>query len=257
VAPLALKPFIDNDLLSLLSDPIAYLPPKGSGVSKGIEDKALPKICRVWIEARNANKLNAAQRRTAQKAEILSFGFAEVGIAALIDEATGFQEVRDRSALQAVLDAYLRKEFAAWAKRFPDEFYEQIYRLRNWRWKGRRMNPPQAVAGYTKDLVYARLAPHIVEELDRRNPIEGGRRKAKHHQWLTEDVGHPALAQHLHAVITLMRVCKTWDHFKHLLDIAHPKRGDTLMLPMMAEIVQDPIIEAEPAAQQLPLEPSN
>ena len=91
------------------------------------------------------------------------------------------------------------------------------------------------VASYTKDIVYARLAPHIIEELENRNPIEGGRRKAKHRQWLTEDVGNPALAQHLHAVITLMRVSKTWQQFKHMLDVAHPKRGDTLQLPLMAE----------------------
>ena len=65
---------------------------------------------------------------------------------------------------------------------------------------------------------------------------------AKHHQWLTEDVGHPALAQHLHAVITLMRVSKTWQQFKHMLDIAHPKRGDTLQLPLMA----DPLHSGEP-----------
>jgi hypothetical protein len=51
--------------------------------------------------------------------------------------------------------------------------------------------------------------------------------------------GHPALAQHLHAVITLMRVSKKWDQFKIMLDIAHPKRGDTLQLPLMAEIVSN------------------
>ncbi|WP_442886434.1 P63C domain-containing protein [Candidatus Binatus sp.] len=39
------------------------------------------------------------------------------------------------------------------------------------------------------------------KELEVRNPIESGRRKAKHHQWLTEDIGRPALAQHLYAVI--------------------------------------------------------
>jgi len=76
----------------------------------------------------------------------------------------------------------------------------------------------------------------ILEELERKNPVESGRRKAKHHQWLTEDVGHSALAQHLHAVITLMRVSKTWGQFKHMLDLAHPKRGDTLQLLLMADI---------------------
>lgn len=43
---------------------------------------------------------------------------AHVGIVGLIDEATGYQEVRDKLALQAILDAYLRKELVAWAKRF-------------------------------------------------------------------------------------------------------------------------------------------
>jgi hypothetical protein len=89
--------------------------------------------------------------------------------------------------------------------------------------------------------VYARLAPQILEELERRNPIEDGRRKGAHHQWLTEDVGHPALAQHLHAVITLMRVSKNWAQFKLMLDIAHPKRDDTLQLPLMADFETDSI----------------
>jgi hypothetical protein len=51
--------------------------------------------------------------------------------------------------------------------------------------------------------------------------------KGAYHQLLTDDVGHPALAQHLHAVVTLMRVSKNWTQFKGMLDIAHPKRGDT------------------------------
>ena len=114
---------------------------------------------------------------------------------------------------------------AAWAKTFPNEFYEQIFRLRGWQWKGGSTNPPQAVAGYTKDIVYARLAPGIIEELERKNLAVGGRRQAKHHQWLTEDVGHPALARHLHSVITLMRISTGWDQFKLFLDQADPKRG--------------------------------
>jgi hypothetical protein len=49
------------------------------------------------------------------------------------------------------------------------------------------------------------------------------------------------LAQHLHAVVTLMRVSKTWHQFKLMLDIAHPKPGDTLQLPLMADFATDPI----------------
>jgi hypothetical protein len=165
--------------------------------------------------------------------DMLMRGFARVGIIALVDEATGYREVRDRAALQAILDQFLAKELAAWAKRFPDEFYREIFRLRNWPWKGMSVNRPSAVAQYTKDLVYERLMPNILRELERKNPKdEKGRRRARH-QWLTEDVGHPALAQHLHAVIGLMRASDDWQGFQRNLQRAFPKRGMTLALPEM------------------------
>jgi hypothetical protein len=158
---------------------------------------------------------------------------AHVGIIALIDEATGYQEVRDRQALQEILDKYLRKEFAAWAKCFPEEFYKQIFRLRQWQWRGMKVNRPQIVAHYTKDLIYARLAPGILTELEERNPKnEKGHRKAPHYWWLTEDVGHPALAQLLFGVIGLMRIAESWDEFIRMVDKAYPRRGDTLQLEL-------------------------
>jgi hypothetical protein len=59
-----------------------------------------------------------------------------------------------------------------------------------------------------------------------------GERPVKHHQWLTEDVGHPALAQHLHAVIGFMRASAKWDQFYRLLQRAFPKKGQNLELPL-------------------------
>ncbi|MCI0560880.1 MAG: P63C domain-containing protein, partial [Nitrososphaera sp.] len=154
-------------------------------------------------------------------------------IIALVDEATGFQAIRDREALQEILDRFLRKELAAWAKRFPNEFYQEIFRLRGWQWKGIKVNRPQVVATYTKDLVYERLAPGILEELEVRNPkTERGYRKHKHHQWLTEDVGHPALAQHLYALLGFMRVSSSWKEFYSMVRKAFPKKGETLFLPV-------------------------
>ena len=38
-----------------------------------------------------------------------------------------------------------------------------------------------------------------------------------------------------------MRVSKSWEQFKLMLDIAHPKRNDTLQLPLMADFETDPI----------------
>src|SRR5215467_8975128 len=116
-------------------------------------------------DADRYGKLGPRQKTIAEKADLIIRTLAHIGIIALIDEATGYQEVRDRQALQEILDKYLRKEFAAWAKCFPEEFYKQIFRLRQWQWRGMKVNRPQIVAYYTKDLIYARLAPGILTEL--------------------------------------------------------------------------------------------
>jgi len=42
-----------------------------------------------------------------------------------------------------------------------------------------------------------------------------------------------------------MRVSKKWDQFKLMLDVAHPKRGDTLQLPLMADFSVDPVEQDE------------
>ncbi len=225
-----LKPFISAELLKN-STPIVF----AYGTKKiGYRAEFLPQVCEVFIDAKEAGVLRPNQEHIARACKMLYRAFAKVGIVALVDEVTGYQQVRQREALQALLDKYLRKEFAAWAKRFPDEFYKEIFRLRNWPWPKMSTKRPQVVALYTKDIVYERLAPGILKELEARNPIdEKGNRKTKHHQWLTEDLGCPALSQHLHAVTAFMRVSGDWESFKKSLDKAFPKRGDTLTFEFM------------------------
>jgi hypothetical protein len=56
------------------------------------------------------------------------------------------------------------------------------------------------------------------------------------HQWLTEDVGDPMLAQHLHSIVMLQRLAiangHSWTRFLHAVDQVLPRRGDTLPLPL-------------------------
>jgi hypothetical protein len=230
----SINPFIDEELIEK-SKPIRFHTPNGV-LANGYRAEILPNVCEVYLKARDAGVLNMQLHHVARQAEILIRGLAHVGIIALVDEATGYQEVRDRFALQEILDKFLRKEFAAWAKCFPDEFYKQIFRLRHWQWRGMKVNRPQILAHYTKDLVYARLLPRLVKELEERNPKdERGYRKARHHQFLTEDVGHPALAQHFYGVLGLMRIADTWEEFMKMMDKAYPRRGDTLQLSLFED----------------------
>ena len=233
LASRSLLPYISSELLDGPLKPISYI--SGDSDINGYAAEALPEICNIWLQARQDGKLNPQQADRAQAAEIVMRGLAELGIVALVDEATGYQATRDHDALQAILDKYLQKEFAAWAKRFPDAFYREIFRLRGWSWNAMSVARPGVVGTYTNDIVYERLAPGILDELRSLNPTydEGGRAR-KHHQYLTEDIGHPALAQHLHAVIGLMRASATWEQFKTMLDRAFPKKGTQLDL-LLAE----------------------
>jgi len=69
----------------------------------GYEATILPELCDAILAARQEQKLNYQQEHIAKQAEILVRAFARVGIIALVDEATGYQEIRDREALQEIL----------------------------------------------------------------------------------------------------------------------------------------------------------
>ena len=92
---------------------------------------------------------------------------------------------------------------------------------------------PPVVGKYVNDLVYARLAPKVLEELQKLNPPnEAGNRPHKHHQYLTRDVGHPALSRRLYELIGMSRASDHWDKFYRLVDRIYPKMNSTLLLPM-------------------------
>jgi hypothetical protein len=227
-----LAPFITEELREHAM-PLPFRPKRG-GQALGYRAELLPLVCNVFQDAKDAGVLKKNQLEIADKCRILSRAFSSVGLAALIDEATGYEKVRDDLALQAILDKVLRREFAAWAKAFPDRFYERLFKLRGWQWEGRKpAQGPRALARYTNDLVYSRLAPGVLDELQKRNPIVQGRRRVKHHQFLTEDTGHPALTAHFTRLLTLMDATDDWDEFKKLVQRALPKQleADQYTLP--------------------------
>jgi hypothetical protein len=77
-------------------------------------------------------------KHLAETAQLLLRGFAHVGIIALVDEATGYQAERARDELNKILEAYIAKELLPWTRRFPDEFFRQIYRLHGWEFQARK-----------------------------------------------------------------------------------------------------------------------
>lgn len=218
-----IKPYMSAELSEMITNPLQFKLP-GGGVAYGYEATILPEICDSVLTAREKGVLQKQQSHIAKQCEILVRGFARIGIIALVDEVTGYQTVRSRKALEEILEKFISKELRKWAKTFPDEFYEQMFRLRDWQYQPFTVKRPQYVGTLTNDIVYERLAPGVLEELKRLTPRdEKGRTKQRFFQRLTEDVGHPRLREHLTAVIALMRASTKWEQFYRMLQRALPK----------------------------------
>jgi P63C domain len=216
-----LKPFVSEELANS-TKPFVFQVPKGSR-AYGYRAELLPQVCEVYLKARDANELLKSQERFAAACDILMRGLAHVGIVALIDEATGYQSDRARDALAKILEAFVAKELQKWVKTFPAAFYREMFRLRGIPYNG-QVKRPGYIGHITNDLVYARLAPGVLKELREKNPTnEKGHRRNKHHQWLTENIGHPKLVSHLDSVISLMKAADEWEQFKCMIDRAKPR----------------------------------
>lgn len=222
LSPKSLKPYIDKYLQDGPLEPIIYQHKTADVIA--FDCRLLPKICRIWIEAALNGHLQSQQMPKTMNALSILSGFGELGIIGLVDEATGYQEIRDKRALAAILELYIAKELQPWTKTFPYEFYNQIFRLKGWPGPD-GVKRPSVIGHYTNDIVYARLERGVLDELKRLNPpIAPGRRKHKNFQWLTGDVGHPKLREHLIGVTALMRAASNWDGFRRALARAYPKR---------------------------------
>lgn len=230
-----LKAFISNDLLMILNEPMLFSPPQGQ-MAFGYPATVLPDVCDVILSARDAGKLGKYQisvaSRVASQCELIIRGLARVGIIALVDEATGYQEIRAKRALADILEKFIAEELQPWTKTFPYDFYKQIFRLK--RWPGPDgAKRPSVIGHYTNDIVYERVAPGVLEELKKLNPAKpSGGRKWRHHQWFKPDPGYIKLNQHIAAVTALMRASANWDKFQSNLKRAFPKLRDQLDLPL-------------------------
>ena len=202
-------------------------------VLTGYRAEILPKICDIYLEARATNILTTSQLPLALAAEILVRALSKVGIAALIDEATGYQKDREQNDLQRLLEKYLSAERLAWAKMFPDEFYKQLFRLRGWSYNPLSVKRPQYVGTLTNLLVYEKLPPTVLEELKKRNPVKNKqtwRREATHHQHLSEEIGQKDLHDHLMQIIAIMRISPDWETFIRHFNKAFPADTEQLNL---------------------------
>ncbi|MEO7138608.1 MAG: P63C domain-containing protein [Gemmatimonadales bacterium] len=229
-----LTPFISPELAEMITKPILFQVERGQ-TAYGYEATILADLCDAVLAARKAGALNYQQQHIAEQCEILVRGFARVGIVALVDEATGYQKVRQERDLAAILEKFISKELKKWVRRFPFEYYEEMFRLRNWDTSDLTPNSPKPVevGKITDDLIYKRLAPGVRQELKKltpRNPK--GYLVNKLHQHLTDEIGNPKLEKHISNIVTIMKLSDDWSSFMKNVNKVLPQYGKNFELQL-------------------------
>lgn len=230
-----LEPFISNDLIRS-STPIIFESERRGGAggtrALGYRAQLLPQVCWVYHDAQRAGKLLPSQIHIADACTILLKGLTDTAIDALVDEATGFQDIRAKDALIKLLEKYVSKDAFPWIKTFDDEFYKEMFRLHGYKYNQGSVKRPMVFAKRTED-IYNRLAPGAREELQRLvRRGKSGRPSEKLFQHLTENDGYKALLDLIYTAKIVMKLSNDPKDYERKLDRLHPRFNDTIPLPL-------------------------
>lgn len=224
----------DNSILARVLSPLTFRRNNAGGSqtsTNAYEATLLIDICSAILDARDSG--DYTDPIVIASAESIIRSVAKVGIIALVDEATGYNKVKNRAIdeLQRYLDAFMMESAAKWVKTFPDEFFEDLYKMRGWTWT-KIAKKPQVVGKWINDIVYERIGPMVLNELQTRNPKDKkGHRRHNHFQYLTEEIGLPKLKSHLTSLHTLAVVSRyNWAKFMGLVERVHPRQFQQLSL---------------------------
>lgn len=232
----AFKPYL-TEIEKLPAKPIEYRTQNGKK-AVGYNALLLPRVAELYLKLRD--DLNASHGHIPQRlqpyivaSDILIRGLADTGIIALVDEATGYQDIRARDALEKILEKFIAKELQPYVKTFPLDFYRHLFRLKGLAYPTNKVKRPQYFGHITNDIIYSRLAPGVREELKRKSERDKkGNLKQHMHRQLTRDFGHPVLREHLASVVALMTISDNYDEFYQHLEKVHQKYNTNLRLPL-------------------------
>jgi len=209
---------------------IIYYKHTNGRTAKGYDAELIPLICELYLDANQGGKLYASQVKLAERALIIIRALSKVGITALIDEATGYQYDRQRQELQILLEAYIAKDLMEWTKRFPNDYYEEIYRLHNWDFNPNKSNRPQYIGLFTNRYVYEFFPEEVIKEIKKKNPVvpNKGYRRNKMFQYLTSGIGIKQLDDHMSRLVTVMKLSNDLVDFKYNFFKAFRKEIDNM-----------------------------
>lgn len=218
---LARNPLYDPDFLN--GRIIEFSVPGRQQAAHGYDAMLLIDICDMYLDADEKGLLKRSQQKLVKSVQAIVRACAKVGLIALIDEATGYQKIREKRALQIKLQAFIAEEMQEWVTTFPEEFWLELARLEGIRYSPR--NRPLRWGKYVMRFVYDAIDPDLGKRLREINPDP--RHRKNHHQWLKEN-GRDKLHRQLGGVIAIMKECDDMNEFRRRFEKVFRKGSSQL-----------------------------
>jgi hypothetical protein len=246
LATQAVKPYVPDDLPDRMIEFV--LPEVSNKTVRGLLADDFLTICKAYVKARDLQMpMTDKQLEIAAKASMLLMACAKVGLIALIDEATGYQYVREQDALQVKLRLYLEEEVRQWERTFPDELWMEFGRLTNWH--GAVQSRPKYWGKLVLELIYEYLEPDVIDWLRENRPPP--RQGIHWHRYYSANYGLQKLIQHIWMVIGVAKTCFSMYELREKMAIQFGRQPVQLTFfvppPHMYQIEQ--ISSAKPKAR--------
>lgn len=205
----AISPFLGAEVQEKIAKPLKFQwAPRGAenrfpGDLNGYDVTLLIDVCKAIVAAESEGKLHHSQSSIAKQAHVIINASAKAGIKGLVYALSGYDATREE--VITAFKFYVREEAREYEKEFPDQLYEEWYRL--YEIPRPERNKPWKFMHLTVDQVYRPLARSSgkVFELTKQQRADSGDRHKKLHQFLSE-IGVKALRNQLGQLLGIARI---------------------------------------------------
>lgn len=173
---------IDNPLIFKGPPVVGNMPPIGQ--IYGYDVTILIDVCKALVKAESEGKLLKSQNNIAKQAHVILGASAKAGIKGLVYALAGYDATKEE--VIAAFKFYVREEARDYEKEFPDQLYEEWYRL--YQLPKPERNKPWKFMHLTVDQVYRPLAKSNgkILELTKAQRESSKARWKRLHQFLSE-----------------------------------------------------------------------
>jgi hypothetical protein len=192
----------------------------------GYDATLLIDLCKAVIAAEADGKLQKRHAKLARQAHIIVSASAKLGIKQLVYALSGYDATKEE--IITAFKFYVRKEAREYEKEFPDQLYEQWYRL--YQLPKPERNKPWKFKHLTINQVYKPLARSNgkILELTRLLRGQSDTRYKKLHQFLS-GIGVKTLRTHLGQLLGIAQVSKDRAEYENHVENIF---GDEPRLPL-------------------------